>query len=128
MFGCNPPEHLANTIPDPPPETSHDPAYAKVGEDMTYLTSLQIIMSGGVGGGVDWPSVRGIDCGTDADAREKKAKSSIGFVLGMLRQSRLDFQKLATEQEPSKKYITILETAVKVRRSRGLDGYQAKAG
>ncbi|KAF8465505.1 hypothetical protein BDZ91DRAFT_794862 [Kalaharituber pfeilii] len=92
------------------PRDSDDPAFVHVIKDNPYLTTLNALLTGGKDGSVNWESAAGLDVTTDA----AKATSTAAFVIRMLTDSQQSFQKEATNKVPSKTYLSILETALKV--------------
>ena len=85
-----------------------DPAYAEVLKITTYLSAMNVIVVGKAGdGNIDWEKARG-------DGTEKEAKSSIGFLSGVLSDAQTDFAQVATKDKPSTDLTGVLETCTLV--------------
>ncbi|KEF59164.1 uncharacterized protein A1O9_04008 [Exophiala aquamarina CBS 119918] len=82
-----------------------DPAYSQVNKDITFFEMLQVLLTSGKEGGVNWEKAKG-----DVN----NARSSAGFLKSMLNHSKESFSKLATTSETSSTYHGILNDMAKV--------------
>lgn len=83
------------------PTNMADPAYSQVGKDIVFFDTLEQLLNGAKDGGVDWDKARGKG---DGDA-----KSSSSFLRTMFDDAKQSFSRLATQEDPSMRYLRALE-------------------
>ena len=88
----------ATALADGQAQNNNDPAYVQVVKDIVYLHALNVILTSGGGGGVDW----------------EKAKSGIYAVNGMLGNSKVWFDAVASKELPSQTYTAVLASTIAV--------------
>jgi hypothetical protein len=87
---------------------TQDPAYATVIKIDIYLALMNVIVAGrDNNGNINWETARG-------DGTKESGKSSIKFLLTMLKDTRDRFIPIATQEEPSTDLIDILNTCEQV--------------
>lgn len=92
------------------PQESTDPAYSQVIKDLMYLNTLNVILTSGPEGDIDWEKARG-------GSSDPDKTSSVSFVQTLLSDAKESFATMATAKAPSKTYMSVLSVSEKVRYS-----------
>lgn len=101
----------SKTPPAPPkplstePKASKDPAYVEVKPSLVYLDLLNALLFKGPGGGINWDEVADSDTNPTTSAR---------YISQMLKSTLTSFGSKATDQEPSKQLLDILDASTNV--------------
>ena len=84
----------------------NDPAYAEIKRHIIYLDLLNVTLTSGRDGGVNWEMATGAD---------RVSTKCVHFAWKMLEDARTSFRQIAIGEEPSENLQLILDTAVEVK-------------